>query len=104
MCAKEAGTIVLPIERGGPRRRLDARGILRELEALVVRRDLEAIVRVREGCAGGCHGPGPNVSVTIHAIPAPGEKPDNVAVAWRTYVGSLADAPSLCAIVDDNLS
>jgi hypothetical protein len=26
-----------------------------------------------------------------------------VAIGWRTYVGSLADAPALGAIVDDNL-
>ena len=104
MCAKEPGAVVLPVERGGPRRRLDARAILRELEALVARRDLDAVVRVREGCAGGCHGRGPNVSLTILAVPAPGEKPDNVDIAWRTYVGSLADVPALCAVVDENLS
>ena len=103
VCPKEPGTVVLPVERGGPRRRLDARAILRELQALVARRNLDAVVRVREGCAGGCQGRGPNVSLTILAMPAPGERPDNVAIGWRTYVGSLADAPSLQAIIDENL-
>ena len=36
-------------------------------------------------------------------MPAPGERPDNVAIGWRTYVGSLAEAPSLQAIIDENL-
>jgi hypothetical protein len=103
VCLKEAGAIALPVERGGPRRRLDASAILRELQALVARRNLDAVVRVREGCAGGCQGRGPNVSVTLHALPRPGERPDNIAIGWRTYVGSLADAPSLQAIVDENL-
>ncbi len=94
---------MLPVERGGPRRRLDARAVLRELQALVDRRNLEAVVRVREGCAGGCHGRGPNVSLTIHAMPAPGERPDNVAIGWRTYVGSVGDLAALRAILDENL-
>jgi len=103
VCPNEPGTVVLPVERGGPRRRLDARAVLRELQALVARRNLDAVVRVREGCAGGCLGRGPNVSLTIHAMPAPGERPDNVAIGWRTYVGSLADLPALRAILDENL-
>lgn len=94
---------MLPVERGGPRRRLDARAVLRELQALVARRNLEAVVRVREGCAGGCHGRGPNVSLTIHAMPAPGERPDNVAIGWRTYVGSVGDLAALRVILDENL-
>jgi hypothetical protein len=103
VCPNEPGTVVLPVERGGPRRRLDARAILRELQALVARRNLDAVVRVREGCAGGCHGRGPNVSLTIHAMPAPGERPDNVAIGWRTYVGSVGDLAALRAILDENL-
>jgi hypothetical protein len=104
VCPREPGAVALPVERGGPRRRLDARAILGELSALVCRRDLGALVLVREGCAGGCHGRGPNVSVTVHAVPAPGERADNIAIGWRTYVGSLADVPALGAIIDDNLS
>jgi hypothetical protein len=103
VCPNEPGTVVLPVERGGPRRRLDARAVLRELQALVARRNLEAVVRVREGCAGGCHGRGPNISLTIHAMPAPGERPDNVAIGWRTYVGSVGDLAALRAILDENL-
>ena len=95
---------MLPVERGGARRRLDARAVLCELQALVTRGNLDAVVRVREGCAGGCHGRGPNVSLTIHAMPGPGERPDNVAIGWRTYVGSLAATPSLQAIIDENVS
>jgi hypothetical protein len=104
VCPHEPGTVVLPLERGGPRRRLDARGVLRELQALVARRHLEAVVRVREGCAGGCHGRGPNVSLTMHPLGAPGEKRDGVAIGWRTYVGSLAAVSELEEILDDNLA
>jgi hypothetical protein len=104
VCPHEPGTVVLAVERGGARRRLDARAILRELQALVTRRQLEEVVRLREGCAGGCHGRGPNVSLTIHPLPAPGEKRDGVAIGWRTYVGSLAGISALQAILDDNLT
>jgi hypothetical protein len=103
VCPKERGTAVLSVKPGTPRRRLDAGAILRELQALVGRRNLDAVVRVREGCAGGCHGRGPNVSLTLHVLPAPGERPDNIAIGWRTYVGSLAEMPSLQAILDENL-
>jgi len=103
VCPKERGTVVIPVERGGSRRRLDAPALLRELQAMVARRKLDAVVRVREGCAGGCQGRGPNVSLTVHAMPVPGERPDNVAIGWRTYVGSLAGVPSLQAIIDENL-
>ena len=102
VCPRELGTVALPVAPGRPRRRLDARAILAELQALVSRRKLDALVRVREGCAGGCHGRGPNVSLTFHALPAPGERPDNIAVAWRSYVGALGETPSLQAIVDEN--
>jgi hypothetical protein len=103
VCPKEPGTVALPVKPGAPRRRLDAAAILRELQALVAGRNLDAMVRVREGCAGGCHGRGPNVSLTLHALPAHGERPDHIAIGWRTYVGSLADVPSLQAILDENL-
>jgi hypothetical protein len=104
VCSNELGTVVLAVERGGRRRRLDARAILRELRALIARRQLGAIVHVREGCAGGCQGRGPNVSLTVHPLTPPGEKPDSIAIGWRTYVGSLAEAAALQAIIDDNLS
>jgi hypothetical protein len=103
VCLKEPGTVILPVERGGPRRRLDARTIVRELEALVERRGLADVVCVREGCAGGCHGRGPNVSLTVHALPAEGERADNVAIGWRTYVGSIQALDCLARVVTDNL-
>ena len=42
--------------------------------------------------------------MTFHALPRPGERPDHVALGWRTYVYSLAELECLAAIVDDNLS
>jgi hypothetical protein len=104
VCSNEPGAVVLPVEQGERRRRLDGRAILRELQILVERRGLSAIVRVREGCAGGCHGRGPNVSLTMHAAPAPGQRADNVAVGWRTYVGSLDTLRCLAAVIEDNVA
>jgi len=60
-------------------------------------------VRFREGCAGGCSADGPNVSVEIFPVPAPGERPDNVAVGWKTYVYSLASLDCLATVIEENL-
>jgi hypothetical protein len=70
---------------------------------VVARRQLEGRVSVREGCAGGCSRAGPNVDVTIHATPAPGARPDHVAIGWKTYVYALASLASVAAIIDENL-
>jgi hypothetical protein len=103
-CLRERGSVMLSVERGQRRRRLGAREILRELQALVDRRGLAEFVRVREGCAGGCHGPGPNVSLTVHALPPPGRRPDHIAIGWWSYVGSLSSIESLAAILDEHLA
>jgi hypothetical protein len=103
VCPLEAGVVRLPIERGGRPRRLDARAIAAALEALIARRGLGQRVRVREGCAGGCGGRGPNVSVALHAAAQPGERADNVAIGWKTYVYSLAALPCLAAVIDESL-
>lgn len=58
---------------------------------------------VREGCAGGCSGAGPNVAVAIYAMPAPGERADDVAIAWKTYVYSLPALDCLARVIDDSL-
>jgi hypothetical protein len=103
VCPKERGRVLLAAVRGGRRRRLDAAGVVESLRALVTRRRLEGLVAVREGCAGGCSRPGPNVGVTIHAVPPPGARPDHVAIGWKTYVYSLASLDSVAAIIDENL-
>jgi hypothetical protein len=103
VCPQEPGTVVLPVERGQRRRRLGAREILDELRALIDRRGLADRVRVREGCAGGCHGRGPNISLTVHAIPPPGRRLDHVAIGWHTYVGSVGSLEYLAAIMDEHL-
>jgi hypothetical protein len=103
VCPQEPGAVVLAVERGQPRRRLTARRILDELQALVDRRGLSDVVRVREGCAGGCHGRGPNVSLTVHTLPLPGKRPDNVAIGWHTYVGSIGALDCLAAILEAHL-
>jgi hypothetical protein len=103
VCPLEGGVVRLPIERGGRPQRLDARAIAAALDALVGRRGLGERVRVREGCAGGCGGRGPNVSVALHAATPAGERPDNVAVGWKTYVYSLATLPCLATVIDENL-
>ncbi|MBM4441333.1 MAG: hypothetical protein FJ027_13025 [Candidatus Rokubacteria bacterium] len=103
VCPRESGVVVMPVERGGRRRRLSAAAILAELQGLVARRGLEAHVRVRDACAGGCNFPGPNVSVTVHPPVRPGEAPDHVAIAWKSYVGSLRALDCLARVIDDNL-
>jgi hypothetical protein len=103
VCAREPGVVVLPVERGGPARRLDARAIIRRLQALVDARGLGDRVQVREACAGGCTGRGPNVGVTIYPAPAPGERADQVAIGWKTYVYSLATLDCLARVIEENL-
>jgi hypothetical protein len=103
VCPREAGTLRLPVERGGRARRLDAAAIARALVALAARRGLADRVTVRPACAGGCGGPGPNVSLTIHPVPAPGERADGVAVGWRSYVASLGALGCLARVIDENL-
>jgi hypothetical protein len=104
VCPLEPGLVTLPLIRGGPRRRLGARAIARHLAALAADRGLADFVQVRNGCAGGCWLKGPNVSVAIYPATSPGERPDHVAVAWKTYVASLADLDALETILEENLA
>jgi hypothetical protein len=103
VCPREPGVVTLPIARGGRAVRLSAAAILRYLRELVAERGLAERVRLREGCAGGCSGPGPNVSVEIFPLTRPGEREDHVAVDWKTYVYSLASLECLAAVVEENL-
>jgi hypothetical protein len=103
VCPRESGAVTLPARRGDPAQHIDAEAILEGLRALVRERQLEGYVSLREACAGGCGRDGPNVSVTIHAVPPPGKKPDHVAIGWKTYVYSLADLDCLATIVDENI-
>lgn len=104
VCPRESGAVVLAVDRGGPPQRLDARDIAGRLRDLVAARRLGERVSVVDGCAGGCGRPGPNVGVTFHALPRPGERPDHVAVGWKTYVYSLAQLDCLATVVDENLA
>jgi hypothetical protein len=103
VCPREPGVVALPIGRGGQAVRLSAAAILRHLRELVAKRGLAERVRLREGCAGGCAGPGPNVSVEILPLTRSGEREDHVAVGWKTYVYSLASLDCLATVVDENL-
>ncbi len=103
VCPREPGLVLLPLERGGRRARLDAAGIVRCLRELVAARSLGDRVTVREGCAGGCSGRGPNVSVDVYAAAGPGHRQDRVAVDWKTYVYSIGDLDCLSTIIDENL-
>lgn len=103
VCPREPGVVVLPVERGERARRLDAPALVRALRALVAARRLDGHVGLREGCAGGCSRAGPNVDVTIHPVPPPGEKPNHVATGWKTYVYSLASLDCVATIIDENL-
>ena len=103
VCPRETGTVVLPVERGGRARKLDALGVLDALARVVARRRLGAYVELRPGCAGGCGGEGPNVDVTIYPATREGERADHVAVGWKTYVYSLPALDCLATIIDENL-
>ena len=103
VCPREPGRVVLPVERGARAARLGAADVVRELTALAARRGLADRVRIREGCAGGCGGAGPNVDVTIHRVPPDGERADHVAIGWRSYVYSLAALDCLAAVIEENL-
>jgi hypothetical protein len=104
VCPREPGVVVLPVERGGRAARLGAPAILERLRALVAARGLADRVRFREGCAGGCRADGPNVSVEIFPVVPPGERPDHVAIGWKTYVYSLPTLRCLATILDENLA
>jgi hypothetical protein len=104
VCSRESGTVTLPIERGGRARRLDARTVVRHLDALIARRRLAGTVEVRDACAGGCGMRGPNVTVIAYPPPRPGEKPDHVSIARKTYVvASLGSLDCLARVIDENL-
>ncbi len=102
-CPREPGTVALAVTVGGPLARLDARAIRSHLDALVAERGLGHLVTVREACAGGCTGTGPNVGVTMYPGPRPGAPASQVAIDWKTYVYSLGALPCLAALIDDNL-
>jgi len=104
VCPRERGAVLLAVRRGGPPERLDAGDVAHRLRELVAARGLGDRVSLVEGCAGGCGRPGPNVGVTFHAVPRPGERPDHVALGWKTYVYSLAGLDCLATVVDENLT
>lgn len=103
VCPREPSVLVLPVERDGRAARMNAVAILDRLRALVGARKLEDRVRFREGCAGGCSADGPNVSVEIFPVTPPGERPDHVAIGWKTYVYSLPTLDCLATVLDANL-
>ena len=103
VCPREPGVVTLPIAHGGRAVKLNAAAITHHLQKLVAARGLAERVRVRDGCAGGCSGSGPNVSVEILPLTRPGEREDHVAIGWKTYVYSLASLDCLAAVIDDNL-
>jgi hypothetical protein len=103
VCPREPGVVTLPVAHGEPAVKLNAAAITDHLRQLVAERGLAERVRVREGCAGGCSGPGPNVSVEMLPLTRPGEREDHVAIGWKTYVYSLGALDCLAAVIDDNL-
>ena len=99
----EPGSVTLPVERGGRARRMNARALAAALGSLIAERKLGDLVWLRAGCAGGCARTGPNVGVTIYPAPRPGERPDHVAIGWKTYVYSLGTLDCLATIIEENL-
>jgi hypothetical protein len=103
VCPQEPGLVSLPLRRGERRRRLGARAIARHLAELAAERGVADRVEIRSACAGGCWLKGPNVSVMIYPVTPPGERPDHVAVAWKSYVASLDELECLETILEENL-
>lgn len=103
VCLNEAGVASVPLRPGERARRLTAPMVADALERLAAERGLQAHVRVSRTCAGGCSGPGPNVSVAIYPPRRPGEPEDHVAIGWRTYIGALPDLRHLRQIIDENV-
>jgi hypothetical protein len=103
VCPRELGVVTLPVARGGRAVRLNAQAILKHLRELAAERGFGERVRFREGCAGGCSRPGPNVSVEMFPLPKAGEREDHVAVDWKTYVYSLGALDCLAAVIEDNI-
>jgi len=103
VCPNEPGVVVLPLERGGRARRLDAQAVADHLAALAAARGVQDRVTLRSACAGGCASDGPNVGVTIYPEPHRGEGADHVAIGWKTYVYSLPQLDCLARIIDENL-
>src|SRR5205085_1195471 len=98
------GVVAVPLERGERVRRLDHDAAVAALETAIAARGLGERVTVRRACVGGCYLGGPNVGVVAYPLTPPGEKPDHVAVAWKTYVGSLETLRCLGDVLDDNIS
>jgi hypothetical protein len=103
VCPREPGVVRLPVCAGQRPSRLDALGIIASLRGLVAERRLARLVEIREGCAGGCTRPGPNVSVAFFPVHRRDHPADHVAVAWKTYVYSLPTLACLAQILTDNL-
>ena len=104
VCPRERGVVTLPRERGERAQPLDAEAVAAGLERGIATRGLVDRVIVRRACAGGCLLAGPNVSVVTYPLAPPGEKPDHVAVAWKSYVGSLQTLRCVADVLDDNIS
>ena len=96
--------VVLPLRRGERRRRLGAGAIARHLADLAAERGASDRVEIRHGCAGGCWLKGPNVSVAIYPATPPGERPDHVAIAWKSYVASLDELDCVATMLEENLN
>ena len=104
VCPRETGSVVLPPERGGRPRRMDARAVTLRLTDLIARRGLAATAWLRQDCAGGCGRAGPNVNVDVFAKASPGEEQDHIAIAGASYVYSLHALPCLAQIIDETLN
>ena len=79
------------------------RAIVRDLRGLIARRQLADDVSLREGCAGGCYGSGPEPQRDDLSAVRPGERADGIAVSWKTYVYTLATLTCLAQVIEESL-
>src|SRR3989475_10738763 len=98
VCPNEPGVVVLPLERGGRARRLDAPAVAHHLAALTAARGVGDRVTLRSACAGGCPRAGPNAGATTYPEPRGGGGPDNAATGGKAYGYSPGDLDCLARV------
>ena len=90
VCPRELGVVTLPVARGGRAVKLSAAAILRHLAELVTERGSPSACGCARAAPAAARDPVPTYRSRSFRSRAPASAMDHVAVAWKTYVYSLA--------------